>query len=141
MKSVTRIIRHVRHGAHAVYVRGQWRMVRMPAPIQPRGQNDDVHGAAIALGNTVRLAIIHELAQGPLLGPELIDRLGLPSGTVGPHLTILRNHGVITSNTQSGRGRPTLHALHQSRLDELVATLVQYLEPEGRTHRRPSWPR
>lgn len=104
-------------------------MVRMPAPIQPRGQNDDVHGAAIALGNTVRLAIIHELAQGPLLGPDLIERLGLPSGTVAPHLTILRNHGVITSSTQGGRGRPTLHALHQPRVGELLATLAEYLEP------------
>lgn len=104
-------------------------MVRMPAAIQPRGQNDDVHGAAIALGNTVRLAIVHELAQGPLLGPELIERLGLPSGTVAPHLVILRDYGVITSTTQSGRGRPTLHTLCRPRLSELLATLTQYLEP------------
>lgn len=102
-------------------------MGRMPAPIQPRGQSDAVHAAAVALGNTVRLAIIHELAQGPLLGPDLITRLGLPSGTVGPHLELLRGQGVITSTPQPGRGRPTLHTLDMDRTRELLDIWTAYL--------------
>lgn len=102
-------------------------MGRMPAPIQPRGQSDAVHAAAVALGNTVRLAIVHELAQGPLLGPDLIARLGLPSGTVGPHLELLRGQGVITSTAQPGRGRPTLHALNTDKTRELLDVWTAYL--------------
>ena len=102
-------------------------MVRMPAPIQPQGQSDDVHQAVIALGNGLRAAIIHELRQGPLLGPDLNERLSLPSGTVTPQLAILRDLGVVVSETQTGRGRPTLHTLNEARIQELLDTLDAYL--------------
>lgn len=102
-------------------------MVRMPAPIQPQGQSDDVHQAVIALGNGLRAAIIHELRQGPLLGPDLNERLSLPSGTVTPQLAILRELGVVVSETQTGRGRPTLHRLNKARIRELLDTLDAYL--------------
>lgn len=102
-------------------------MVRMPAPIQPQGQSDDVHQAVIALGNGLRAAIIHELRQGPLLGPDLNERLSLPSGTVTPQLAILRDLGVVVSETQTGRGRPTLHTLNKARIRELLDTLDAYL--------------
>lgn len=102
-------------------------MVRMPAPIQPQGQSDDVHQAVIALGNGLRAAIIHELMRSPLLGPELNERLSLPSGTVTPQLAVLRDLGVVVSETQTGRGRPTLHTLDKTRIRELLDTLDAYL--------------
>jgi DNA-binding transcriptional ArsR family regulator len=99
----------------------------MPAPMQPKGQNDDVHRAVVAIGNGLRAAIIHELRQGPLLGPELNERLSLPSGTVTPQLAVLRDLGVVVSEAQAGRGRPTLHTLNQAQTRELLEALGAYL--------------
>lgn len=105
-------------------------MRRMARTIQPQAQGDDVHEALHLLGHTVRAAIVHELRSGPLLGPELGHRLGLPSGTTGPHLVALRASGTITSEIQPGHGRPVLHCLNTRRADELTRLLVSYLMPQ-----------
>ena len=104
-------------------------MRRMARATQPQSQGDDAHAALTVLGNTVRAAIVHELRSGPLLGPVLGDRLGLPSGTTGPHLTALRDAGVVISEIQPGHGRPILHKLDPARADHLLHELVAYLGP------------
>lgn len=103
-------------------------MRRMARAIQPHTQGDQVHEALMLLGNPVRAAIIHELRQGDLLGPDLGERLKLPSGSIGPHLLALREAHVITSEVQPGHGRPVRHSLDHSRTDELMRLIVDYLE-------------
>ena len=44
-----------------------------------------------------------------------------------PQLAILRDLGVVVSETQTGRGRPTLHTLNKARIRELLDTLDAYL--------------
>lgn len=104
-------------------------MRRMARSIRPQSQGTDAHRALTVLGNTVRAAIVHELRHGPLLGPDLAERLGLPSGTTGPHLAILRDAGVVISTIQPGHGRPILHTLEPARADHLFRDLVTYLAP------------
>lgn len=106
-------------------------MRRMARTIQPHAQGDEVHEALILLGNTVRAAIVHELRSGPVLGPELGTRLGLPSGTTGPHLVALRESGIITSEVQTGHGRPVLHQLNVARADELTNLVISYLTSQS----------
>lgn len=103
-------------------------MRRMARAIHPHAQGDQVHEALMLLGNPVRAAIIHELRAGALLGPELGERLALPSGSVGPHLLALREAGVITSEVQPGHGRPVRHSLNPARTDELARLIVDYLK-------------
>jgi DNA-binding transcriptional ArsR family regulator len=52
--------------------------------------------AAAALGDALRLRVLHELAGGELTASELADRLGVDRTSLHHHLGILRSAGLVT---------------------------------------------
>jgi len=50
-----------------------------------------------AMGNSVRLQVVHILREHPLTVGEICQETNLPQGTVSRHLTILRSVGVVNS--------------------------------------------
>jgi DNA-binding transcriptional ArsR family regulator len=50
-----------------------------------------------AMGNSVRLQLVHILREHPLTVGEICQETSLPQGTVSRHLTILRSVGVVDS--------------------------------------------
>lgn len=57
-----------------------------------------------AMGNTVRLQLVHILRDHPLTVGEICQETNLPQGTVSRHLTILRSVGVVDSQ-RSGNAK------------------------------------
>ncbi len=50
-----------------------------------------------AMGNSVRLQLLHILREHPLTVSEICQETNLPQVTVSRHLSILRNVGVVDS--------------------------------------------
>jgi DNA-binding transcriptional ArsR family regulator len=50
-----------------------------------------------AMGNTVRLQLLHVLREHSLTVTEICQETGLPQGTVSRQLTVLRGVGVVVS--------------------------------------------
>jgi DNA-binding transcriptional ArsR family regulator len=48
-----------------------------------------------AMGNTVRLQLLHVLRDHPLTITEICQKTGLPQGTISRQLTVLRGAGVV----------------------------------------------
>jgi len=51
-----------------------------------------------AMGNPVRLKILHALREGPKSVSDLCQETGLPQGTISRQLAVLRNVGVVMKN-------------------------------------------
>lgn len=101
-------------------------MKPVPSVVRPEGQSELVAQAAKVFGNTVRLAIINALQQGPALRVDLVRRTGLTANTLGSQLTELEATGAVKAEVQQGRGRPILYYADQARLQELLSALSQY---------------
>ncbi|WP_188539461.1 ArsR/SmtB family transcription factor [Kocuria dechangensis] len=99
----------------------------MPSVVHPAGQPDLVAQAAKVFGNTVRLSIINVLKHGPALRADLVAQTGLPAKTLGAQLAELEALGVVKAEAQHSRGRPMLYYANQSRLEELLSALSQYV--------------
>lgn len=61
-----------------------------------------------AVGNPVRLHIIHILRQGGLFVSDLTKLTGLPQANVSRHLTILRNAGLVHAQRHGANVRYSL---------------------------------
>jgi len=48
-----------------------------------------------AMGNTVRLQLLHVLREHPLTITEICQKTSLPQGTISHQLTVLRGAGVV----------------------------------------------
>lgn len=61
-----------------------------------------------AVGNPVRLEIIHILRQGGLYVGEISKRTGLSPSNVSRHLTILRNVGLVLAQREGANVKYSL---------------------------------
>ncbi|MCK5785146.1 MAG: winged helix-turn-helix transcriptional regulator [Candidatus Sabulitectum sp.] len=50
---------------------------------------------AKAMGHTLRIKILHELAMGSCIVSELMDRLAVEATLLSKHLAVLREAGII----------------------------------------------
>ncbi len=50
-----------------------------------------------AMGNAVRLQLLHILREHPLTVSEICQEINLPQGSVSRQLSVLHNVGVVTS--------------------------------------------
>jgi ArsR family transcriptional regulator, virulence genes transcriptional regulator len=72
------------------------------------------------LADANRLLIISELAKGELAVSELTRRLGLQQSNVSKHLSLMREHGLVTTRRD---GSTIYYALADSRISEAIRLL------------------
>jgi ArsR family transcriptional regulator, arsenate/arsenite/antimonite-responsive transcriptional repressor len=83
--------------------------------------DDRLAGLAKALGHPARVRIVRLLSvRATCVTSELAPELGLAASTVSEHLRILREAGLI--QTQSAEGRPC-YCLNEDGLNSLIAGL------------------
>jgi DNA-binding transcriptional ArsR family regulator len=84
---------------------------------------------AAALGDELRLRILHALADGELTASEIADRLGVERTSLHHHLGILRSAGLVTIRDDGVRGwRFTRRA---DGVEDVGAALTDYLGSAG----------
>jgi DNA-binding transcriptional ArsR family regulator len=83
--------------------------------------------AAAALGDELRLRILHELGNGERTATELADLLGVERTSLHHHLGILRSAGLVTVTAESDQ--VWRYSLRKDGLDDVSATLSSYLGP------------
>ena len=82
---------------------------------------------AAALGDELRLRILHELGQGERTATELADLLGVERTSLHHHLGILRSAGLVAvkaENVETWR-----YSIRTDGLDRATAALTAYLAP------------
>ena len=77
-----------------------------------------------ALGDTTRLAIIYELADGPRHVSSIVGALDLPQATVSRHLRILREKGLVTPIREGNRMR---YDLQERRVLDIIGLMREML--------------
>lgn len=77
-----------------------------------------------ALGDTTRLAIIYELADGPLHVSSIVESLDLPQATISRHLRILREKNLVTPMREGNRVR---YHLRERRVLDILALMREML--------------
>ena len=82
---------------------------------------------AAALGDELRLRILHALADGELTATEIADRLGVDRTSLHHHLGILRSAGLVSIRDDGvGGWRFTRRA---DGVEDVGAALTAYLGP------------
>jgi len=90
------------------------------------------HSLAPALrviGNKYRLQILQLLDSGASTVGGIADRLGLPQRTVGRHLGILEDYGLVRPDVSSGNGR--FYALDRQKAAMLNASFISLMGRVG----------
>ena len=98
-------------------------MMRIP------GQSEEVHTAVHIFGNTLRVAILNQLALGPATRSTISAALGVTEQSLSRQIALLEEKGVVRTDVLPGRGRPTRHHLQTARLEQLERALTSYLHP------------
>jgi ArsR family transcriptional regulator, zinc-responsive transcriptional repressor len=78
-----------------------------------------------ALAAPVRLALVAELAAGPLCVHELVERVGVSQPLTSQHLRVLRGAGLVTAGR---RGREVEYALADDHVAHVVLDLLRHAE-------------
>jgi ArsR family transcriptional regulator, cadmium/lead-responsive transcriptional repressor len=81
-----------------------------------------------SLADPARLAIVRQLADGPVRVVDLTRALGLAQSTVSGHLSCLRGCGLVTVRPH---GRASVYSLAQPALLDLLAAAETVLEATG----------
>ena len=55
-----------------------------------------------AMGNVIRLQLLHVLREHPLTVTEICEEISLPQSTVSRHLTVLHGVGCVVSRRHGG---------------------------------------
>lgn len=74
------------------------------------------------LADANRLLIIHELSKGELPVNELTRRLGLQQSNVSKHLSLMREHGLVSNRRE---GSTVFYALTDPRISEAIRLLKE----------------
>jgi DNA-binding transcriptional ArsR family regulator len=82
---------------------------------------------AAALGDELRLRVLHDLAGGPLTASEIADRLGVDRTSLHHHLGILRSAGLLAIRDDGVRG--WRYGLRDDGLRDVAPALTAYLGP------------
>jgi DNA-binding transcriptional ArsR family regulator len=81
-----------------------------------------------SLGDSTRLAIVHELARGERRIVDLTARLGLAQSTVSAHVACLRDCGLVEYRAV---GRQSLYRLARPELMTVLGAAERLLEATG----------
>lgn len=107
--------------AHSNIMRSVAYMMRVPS------QPSAVHEAAQLLGNTLRLAILNLLREGPFSRAYAADRLGVNESNLSRQLSILAEHDLVTAEMMPGRGRPMLYAINEEAVETMLTLVGNYV--------------
>jgi DNA-binding transcriptional ArsR family regulator len=83
--------------------------------------------AAAALGDALRLRILHSLAEGELTATELAEALGVERTSLHHHLGILRSAGLVAVRAEGLQS--WLYSVRLDGIDAATAALDTYLRP------------
>jgi ArsR family transcriptional regulator len=98
------------------------------APTRPTISEERLAAVAKALGHPARVRILRLLgARSSCVTGELAPELGLAASTVSEHLRILREAGVIETETADGR---PCYCLSEDGLQSLIAGVHGLLRAE-----------
>jgi ArsR family transcriptional regulator, zinc-responsive transcriptional repressor len=78
-----------------------------------------------ALAHTLRLAIVHELTQGPRCVHDLVDTLGVPQPLVSQHLRVLRSARLVAGRR---RGQEMEYTLQDQHVSHIVEDAIQHTQ-------------
>lgn len=78
-----------------------------------------------ALAAPVRLALVDQLADGPLCVHELVERVGVSQPLTSQHLRVLRLAGLVRAGR---RGREVEYALADDHVAHVVRDLLRHAE-------------
>jgi len=81
-----------------------------------------------ALGNPVRLELVHLLREGPQRVSDLAEAVNSNQGTVSRHLSVLRNSGIVLARHQ---GREIYYQLVDPRISDLCDLMRQVLNEQA----------
>jgi DNA-binding transcriptional ArsR family regulator len=84
--------------------------------------------AAAALGDALRLRILHELAEGELTASEVAEAVGVERTSLHHHLGILRSAGLVAVRAQGLQS--WLYSVRFDGVDATTTALDAYLRPE-----------
>jgi ArsR family transcriptional regulator len=77
-----------------------------------------------AMGNSVRLQIVHLLNEGPKRVNAIAEELGVTQATVSRHLAILRNVGILSAQRQ---GTDILYQIVNPKITEICEAMRSVL--------------
>lgn len=99
------------------------------------GRSTEAAGLARALGDPLRIAILHRLMEGPAAVAELVAQTGEPQPKVSNHLATLRERKLVVSRRTR---RQVVYELRQPSVAQLVETLLAIAGPPAKSVRLPS---
>lgn len=85
-------------------------------------------GLCRAMGNPLRMEIVHLLRSGPLNVTEIASSVGQHQSTVSRNLTILRNAGIVTTRRE---GSNILYQVANPKLVEVCDLMRAVLEEQS----------
>jgi ArsR family transcriptional regulator len=78
----------------------------------------------LAMGNSVRLQIVHLLRKGPRRVNNIAEELGISQATISRHLSVLRNVGILLSHRQ---GTDVIYQIANPRITEICESMRSVL--------------
>jgi ArsR family transcriptional regulator, virulence genes transcriptional regulator len=91
-----------------------------------------------AMGNAVRLQIVHCLREGPLTVTEICQAARLPQGSASRQLAILRGAGVVTTERS---GNAKVYRIKNPKIVEVCDLVRKILIEQFDQHSRSvDWP-
>jgi DNA-binding transcriptional ArsR family regulator len=89
---------------------------------------DEVGALLRALSAPVRLALVEQLASGPLCVHELVQSTGASQSLVSQHLRVLRGARLVTSTR---RGREIIYSLTDAHVAQIVRDAIIHVEDQS----------
>ncbi|MFZ5858684.1 MAG: ArsR/SmtB family transcription factor [Chloroflexota bacterium] len=74
----------------------------------------------LAMGNSVRLQIVHLLREGPRRVNGIAEELGISQATISRHLAVLRNVGILSSQRQ---GTDVIYQIVNPKITEICEAM------------------
>ncbi|RJP49488.1 MAG: ArsR family transcriptional regulator [Anaerolineaceae bacterium] len=77
-----------------------------------------------AMGNSVRLQIVHLLREGPKRVNGIAEELGIGQATISRHLAVLRNVGILSAQRQ---GTDMIYQIVNPKITDICETMREVL--------------
>jgi ArsR family transcriptional regulator len=74
----------------------------------------------LAMGNSVRLQIVHLLREGPRRVNSIAEELGIGQATISRHLAVLRNVGILSAQRQ---GTDVIYQIVNPKITDICETM------------------
>ncbi|MFZ5902503.1 MAG: ArsR/SmtB family transcription factor [Chloroflexota bacterium] len=74
----------------------------------------------LAMGNSLRLQIVHLLREGPRRVNGIAEELGISQATISRHLAVLRNVGILSAQRQ---GTDMIYQIVNPKITDICETM------------------